>query len=218
MLNIPPLHPIESRILQAGRGGDVLCSWYKCAHFDSQTASIVDSEANVDGRVKNVLNDADYRTISCMHGIAVNNGNSAHLYFASAYDGEEKGHELNVGGDQTSRANKKAFKSVVARTELPSGKTTILARYSGLKVEALSIVETDGKATGIELFSDDEALGSLVGVFPLVNEGLTGNATEFVDLAAATANATGIEKKRFGCSGCSNHCNVTKDFVEHRIK
>jgi len=206
--------PTGRTLFWAGRGGDAMSSWYKRAHFDGQKAAVF-TETVIDGTMKNVLGNPDYRTVSCMDGVPVDGGKGAHLYFASAFDGEEKGNALNVDGDQTAAANKKAFKSVIARTELPSGKTTIVARYDGVKIEALSMIhDADGKATGVELFSDDEALGSLVGVLP-VGPGTDSavNATEFVDLASATEKATGVQKKRFGCSGCSCSCQATREYV-----
>jgi len=210
------LSPTGKTVFWAGRGGDALSSWYKCAHYNPQTAS-VDEDSVIDGCVNNVLGNPDYRTISCMDGIAVNGGTGVQLFFASAYDGEEKGHDLDLANDQTDADNRRAFKSAIARTDWPSGETTVIARYEGAKIEAMQLIESGGKATGLALFSDDEGLGSLIGLLPLA-EGSppAGATTEFVDLAKNTSASTGVHKKKYGTSGASNACDATMALVKHK--
>ena len=129
-------------------------------------------------------------------------GSKTHFYFASVYNGTADGHEVSLAaGDQTAPAHKKAFKSIVARTTFTPGipaTTSIIGRYDGIKIEALMKIEdAAGKVTGLVIGTDDEGLGSLIGVVDLKKV----HETTFVDLAKVNYSKTFITIDKWGTSG-----------------
>ena len=64
-------------------------------------------------------------------------------------------------------ANRTVFRSLVGKWELRSNRTSVLGRFDGMKLEAISVDRSGGAAPGektrLLLASDDEGLGCLVG-------------------------------------------------------
>lgn len=92
------------RFFWAGRGGGgpggPPQSWTRTAAFDARTGSLASGALVESGAAVSVTGDPKWRTVSAL---AVAPGRSAfaypHIYFASAYDGEEEdGHTLDLGG------------------------------------------------------------------------------------------------------------------------
>jgi hypothetical protein len=184
----------------AGRGGERTGrSWTKMGVFNPKIASIDMAQPIEEGYMASITGLPKWRTCSCL--VIEVEGSATHFYFASVYDGTEDGYELDLKTDQTSVTNKKAFKSVIAQTTYRPGvpaTTSIIGRYEGIKVEALMKVEnTMGKVTHLVMGTDDEALGSLLGVVDLKHVA----DTTFVDLGKINEEKTFITRNKWGTSG-----------------
>jgi hypothetical protein len=187
------------KMFWAGRGGvKTGSSWTRIASFDPATGSI-DETTMQTGLMANVTGLSKWRTASSM--VIEIEGSTTTFYFSSCYDGEDAGMQLDLDGTQQSPANKAAFKSVIAKTTFTPGlphTTSILARYDGIKIEALMKIENStGKVTGLVIGTDDEGLGSLIGVVDLKKI----HETTFVDLAKVNESKTFITKDKWGTSG-----------------
>jgi len=183
-------------IFWAGRGGvKTGNSWTKQAPFNAQTGNVTESLVQ-NGYMANVTGQSKWRTCSAI--VVEVEQFQTHFYFASVYDGENDGRKLDLSGDQTSAENKKVFKSVVCRTTFPLGTTVILARFEGIKIEALMKIEDAmSRVTHLVLGTDDEELGSLIGVMDVKNV----VDTAFVDLGKNSENKTFITRDKWGTSG-----------------
>jgi hypothetical protein len=187
------------KMFWAGRGGvKTGSSWTRTATFDPATGSIDVATMN-DGKMANVTGKSQWRNASSM--VIEIEGNVTTYYFSSCYDGEEAGSKVDMAGTQQSPANKAVFKSVIAKTTFTPGLphyTSILARYEGIKIEALMKVEdAKGKVTGLLIGTDDEGLGSLLGFVDLKKM----HETTFVDIAKLNESKTFISKDKWGTSG-----------------
>ncbi|KAJ1636590.1 hypothetical protein T492DRAFT_957992 [Pavlovales sp. CCMP2436] len=185
-----------TRIFWCGRGGlRTGSSWTMQAPFMPYTGMV--EETMIDrGHFANVTSQPKWRVCTAIQ-IEVE-AHQTHFYFASVYDGTKDGYELDLTGDQQSIHNKRAFKSVIAKTSYPLGITNVIATLHGVKIEALMKVENAmGKVTHLVLGSDDEDLGSLLGVMD-VHKPLD---TSFVNLARASELRTFITRDKWGTSG-----------------
>ena len=152
----------------AGKEGGSPTVWLRHAPFDAETCT-VDMSQLVETTLPNLGENSAWRALSSM------DVSGSLLYFASAFDGEEEGHELQVGDDKRqSAANQTAFKSLVACQHLGTGKITVLSKLSGVKLEGLCVLDksvtptsaanaTYADCTQLLLCTDDEALGCLMG-------------------------------------------------------
>jgi hypothetical protein len=182
----------------AGRGGvKTGHSWTRQAPFNPMSGMVDETPGLVQsGYMANVTSQSKWRTCSAI--VVEVQGMSTHFYFSSVYDGTEDDRALDLNGDQTSESNKKVFKSVIARTSFPLGTTSIIARYEGIKVEALMKIEDAmGKVTHLLMGTDDDDLGSLIGVMDLKNV----NDTTFADLGKNSETKTFITRDKWGTSG-----------------
>jgi len=202
----------ELMMLWTGRGGDSLKeSWTRQAPFDYMTGGVDELKIEL-GRMVGVTGNPKWRTASSMQ-VHVN-WPVVEFWFTSVYDGTESdGKVLTAEMDQTSPEAKAAFKSVLAKTTFGMGPSTtdIIAQYEGIKVEAILLLTDSGdnKVKAVLLGSDDEIMGSLLGVQPLQeakiagvgNFGLNAGTPKFVNLAENSMYETFIPKSKFGTSG-----------------
>jgi len=200
------------QMLWTGRGGQQMKeSWTRQAPFDYMTGSVDESKIEI-GRMVGVTGNPKWRTASSMQ-VHVN-GPIVEFWFTSVYDGTEvDGKVLTSEMDQTSPEAKAAFKSVLAKTTFGLGPsyTDIIAQYEGFKIEAILLLKDpgDNKVKAVLLGTDDEIMGSLLGVQPLQeakvagmgNFGLDAGTPKFVNLAENSMYETFIPKSKFGTSG-----------------
>ncbi|KAJ1636588.1 hypothetical protein T492DRAFT_957935 [Pavlovales sp. CCMP2436] len=185
-----------TRMFWCGRGGlRTGRSWTMQAPFMPVTGRV--EETMIDhGYFANVTSQPKWRV--CTAIVIEVEAHQTHFYFSSTYDGMDDGRELDLTGDQTNLNNKRVFKSVIAKTSYPLGITSILATLHGVKIEALMKVENAmGKVTHLVLGSDDEDLGSLLGVMD-VHKPMN---TTFVNLGLASETKTFITRDKWGTSG-----------------
>jgi len=202
----------KTMMLWTGRGGQFMKeSWTRQAPFNYADGR-VDETAIELGRFANVTGNPKFRTCSSLQ-VHVN-GTLVDFWFTSVYDGmDADGKTLDPNSDQTSSEAKSVFKTVLAKTTFGRGPsfTDIIAQYEGIKVEAILLLvdHGDNKVKAVLLGSDDEQMGSLLGVQPLQEAKVAGmgdfgyNAGQpkFVNLAEMSMLETFIPASRFGTSG-----------------
>ena len=171
----------------------------------------VDKEKITETKVNNIAPDDKWRTLSALDVCG------DYLYFTSAYDGEEDGHALDETDiARTGDANKVAFQSLIARTNLTTGAAEILLRLDGVKLEAFTVYDTDGDDGKVHCItaSDDEGLGSVIGSVTFGPDSDGDNfgplaPIEFIDIAGAS-EFYNVERKRYGTSGIAVLAPVSK--------
>ena len=196
-----------------GRGGvRTGSSWTRQAPFSPSTG-MCDRTAEQKGWFNNVKNITKWRTCSAI--VVEVEQYSTTFYFSSVYDGLEDGRELDMSGDQTNLNNKKVFKSIVCKSVFAAGLpgvTSVLAEFHGVKVEALMKIENGmGKVTHLVLGTDDEALGSLVGVMDVSNV----MNTTFCDLGKNSETKTFITRDKWGTSGMAPGGSFAFDIINN---
>lgn len=199
-------------MLWTGRGGDFMKeSWTRQAPFDFATGRVDEAKIEL-GRMVGVTGNTKFRTCSSMQ-VHVN-GSLVDFWFTSVYDGTDAdGKVLDPNSDQNGPSAKAAFKSVLAKTTFGRGPsfTDIIAQYEGVKIEAILLLidQADNEVKAVLLGTDDEQLGSLLGVQPLQKAkvaglgdfGLDAGQPKFVDLAHNSMLETFIPASKFGTSG-----------------
>jgi len=208
----------------AGRGGEG-DSWTLQAPFDVSTGNCDISKVQ-SGKMKPVMSPK-WRNCTAIqvHQFKEGGITTTEFYFATVYDGTEDGMELYLKGDQTFPENKKVFKSALCKSVNNMGvfTTEVIAQYEGILVEAIMLMVNpiSGKVDKVLLGTDDEALGSLMGIQPVRDTKDSAGVDPydatlkptFVNLAWNSQNHNLMPAWYFGTSGIAPAANFAAGFI-----
>jgi len=192
----------------AGIQGPQKSVWVRWAPFNPDTGSVDEAQIKA-------LSLPSIGTHGAWRALASLDFDDQYLYFASAYDGEEDGHELEIADPKRiSEQNQAAFRSKIGRVSLASGSVEILASFLGMKVEAIVLAKDLGR---LYLASDDEGLGSLLGYLSLPESDSFVESAVFVNLGQASSRLNPeVQTKRFGTSGMALHKTIITEATRKR--